>query len=258
MAAELLNSLPLATYHMGAKSKFLITKGCKSISVISVQIQSSQIRRHPSESMRFAVPAESQSSTAADAKKISEVKSELYQTIEGINRGIFGIPSTKKAEIANLAKLLESRNPTPEPTENLDKVKGCWKLVYSTVTILGSKRTKLGLRDFVTLGDFLQTIDVEKGKALNIIKFSVRGLKMLSGQLTIVASYRIASKSKVEIKFESSTIEPDQLMNIFRKNYDLLLAIFNPEGWLEITYLDEDLRIGRDDKGNLFILERTQ
>lgn len=27
-----------------------------------------------------------------------------------------------------------------------------------------------------------------------------------------------------------------QLMNVFRKNYDLLLSIFNPEGWLEITY----------------------
>jgi hypothetical protein len=27
-----------------------------------------------------------------------------------------------------------------------------------------------------------------------------------------------------------------QLMNIFQKNYDMLLAIFNPEGWLEITY----------------------
>lgn len=25
-------------------------------------------------------------------------------------------------------------------------------------------------------------------------------------------------------------------MNVFRQNYDLLLRIFNPEGWLEITY----------------------
>lgn len=40
------------------------------------------------------------------------------------------------------------------------KVSGCWKLIYSTITILGSKRTKLGLRDFVNLGDFLQIIDI--------------------------------------------------------------------------------------------------
>lgn len=27
-----------------------------------------------------------------------------------------------------------------------------------------------------------------------------------------------------------------KLMAIFQKNYDMLLAIFNPEGWLEISY----------------------
>lgn len=40
------------------------------------------------------------------------------------------------------------------------KVAGCWKLLYSTIRILGSKRTKLGLRDFISLADFLQIIDV--------------------------------------------------------------------------------------------------
>lgn len=39
---------------------------------------------------------------------------------------------------------------------------GCWKLIYSTISILGKKRTKLGLRDFISLGDFLQIIDVKQ------------------------------------------------------------------------------------------------
>jgi len=93
-------------------------------------------------------------------------------------------------------------------------------------------------------------------------------------------------------------------MNVFRKNYDILLGIFNPEGWLEITYpnflrffsflsiilvdnivtlivflcfrtanvddnccfliplsyryVDDNMRIGRDDKGNIFVLERFE
>lgn len=90
-------------------------------------------------------------------------------------------------------------------------------------------------------------------------------------------------------------------MNVFQKNYDILLGIFNPEGWLEISYpwilsvsvsvilyiyftlvnvkiskrkkkkeavvilwfkivryVDETIRIGRDDKGNIFILERLE
>lgn len=42
------------------------------------------------------------------------------------------------------------------------KVDGCWRLVYSTISILGSRRTKLGLRDFISLGDFFQIIDQAK------------------------------------------------------------------------------------------------
>lgn len=50
---------------------------------------------------------------------------------------------------------------------------------------------------------------------------------------------------------------PEKLQMLFEKNYDLLLSIFNPEGWLDITYLDETHRIGRDDKGNIFYLEKS-
>ncbi|KAF5480622.1 hypothetical protein F2P56_001358 [Juglans regia] len=201
--------------------------------------------------------AEPRSDVLGD-ETLADIKTELYQALQGVNRGIFGIPSAKKSEIEGLVKLLESQNPTPDPTSKLDKVDGCWKLVYSTITILGSKRTKLGLRDFISLGDFFQIIDTAKGKAVNVIKFSAKALNLLNGTLTIEASFKIASKSRVDINYDKSSITPDQLMNLFRKNYDLLLGIFTPQGWLEITYVDDDgMRIGRDDKGNIFILERS-
>ncbi|KAF3337654.1 structural molecule [Carex littledalei] len=197
-------------------------------------------------------------SITGEYKNANDVKIALYQALEGVDRGIFGIKSAKKSEIEGLVEMLESQNPTPEPTTQLqDKVDGGWKLVYSTITILGSKRTKLGLRGFIDLGDFFQIINVSEEKAVNVIKFNARGFSMLSGQLKIVASYKISSKSRVDITLESSSITPDQLMGLFEKNYDLLLKIFNPEGWLEITYVDESLRIGRDDKGNIFVLERS-
>ncbi|KAK1403811.1 putative plastid-lipid-associated protein 7, chloroplastic [Heracleum sosnowskyi] len=193
-----------------------------------------------------------------NCKTLAQVKAELYDTLQGINRGIFGVPTEKKMEIENLVKLLESQNPTPDPTQNLEKVAGCWELLYSTIRILGSRRTKLGLRDFISLADFLQIIDVAESKAVNVIKFNARGLSLLNGRLTIEAAFKVASKSRVDISYRNSTITPDQLMNLFRKNYDILLGIFNPEGWLEITYVDDMLRIGRDDKGNIFILERSK
>ncbi|KAL6885892.1 hypothetical protein ACP4OV_010153 [Aristida adscensionis] len=212
-----------------------------------------------------AVPPE-QSSLFGDEASVGDIKAALRRALDGADRGIFGMTSAKRLEIHGLVELIESRNPTQEPTAVLqEKVDGCWKLIYTTISILGKKRTKLGLRDFISLGDFLQIINVKeyvtylhpKEKAINVIKFSARALKIFSGQLTIEASYSVTSKTRVDIKLESSTIIPDQLMNIFQKNYDLLLAIFNPEGWLEITYVDESLRIGRDNKENIFVLERA-
>ncbi|KAJ3675135.1 hypothetical protein LUZ60_004177 [Juncus effusus] len=225
---------------------------CFSIKNVSFLI------RMPFRAVRVRVMACSGLEQGREYSNVSEVKKSLYQALEGVDRGIFGLNSAKKSEIEALVELLESRNPTPEPTTQLkDKVNGAWKLVYSTITILGSKRTKLGLRDFITLGDFFQFINVSEEKAVNLIEFNARGFKMLSGQLQIVASYKISTKTRVDITLESSSITPDQLMSLFQKNYDLLLAIFNPEGWLEITYVDESLRIGRDDKGNIFVLERS-
>lgn len=168
-----------------------------------------------------AVPPEQSSLPQAAAAAVygtaGDVKAALYRALDGANRGIFGMTSAKRSEIHGLVELLESRNPTPEPTAKLQ----------------------------------------DKEKAVNVVEFSARALKILTGKLTIEASYRVTSQTRVDIKLESSTITPEQLMNIFQKNYDMLLDIFNPEGWLEITYVDESLRIGRDDKENIFVLERA-
>ncbi|KAF8411635.1 hypothetical protein HHK36_004193 [Tetracentron sinense] len=240
-------------------------KAHSAVPATHLRIKSSRSREYPSGSRPFhTIKAAEQSSALviesqetedpADYKTVAEVKAGLNQAIQGINRGIFGVPSAKKSEIEGLVELLESQNPTPDPTQNLQKVGGCWKLVYSTITILGSKRTKLGLRDFITLGDFLQTIDVVESKAINLIMFNVRGLNMLNGQLTIEASFKIASKSRVDIKYKNSTITPDQLMNVFQKNYDLLLSIFNPEGCLEISYPFFSVLLYRKKQRNISLL----
>ncbi|GJP38803.1 hypothetical protein CLOM_g23212 [Closterium sp. NIES-68] len=166
------------------------------------------------------------------------------------------MPSAKRAELHAIIERLEELNPRPAPTEHIDEITGHWRLLYSTIAILGSKRTKLGLRDFISLGDFLQIVDKETRRAANVVEFSVRGLGLLSGKLTIEATYTVSSPTRVDIRFESSSIVPDQLSKLFEKNYDLLLQVFNPDGWLEITYVDDTVRIGRDNKGNIFVVER--
>lgn len=186
----------------------------------------------------------------------NSVKEDLRSAVAPFDRGIFGCQKAERAQIAELVQELEAFNPLPAPTESLEQVAGDWRLIYTTLQILGNKRTKLGLRTFVNLGDFVQRIDLESKQAVNNVAFNVVGLGSLEGMLSIKASFEVVSPTRVDIKYQESTLVPDKLQTLFNKNVDLLLAIFNPEGWLELTYVDEEMRIGHDDKGNVFVLEK--
>uniref|UniRef100_A0A7S3VUD6 Plastid lipid-associated protein/fibrillin conserved domain-containing protein n=1 Tax=Dunaliella tertiolecta TaxID=3047 RepID=A0A7S3VUD6_DUNTE len=186
------------------------------------------------------------------------VKAQLLEALQGTDRGIFGTTAAKKAAINDLVASLEALNPVAAPIDNLHLCAGSWELLYSTITITGVKRTKLGLREFIQLEAMLQDIDLEKKEATNVVQFSVSGLSQFRGALSIRAGYEPASPSRVNINFQEATLAPAQLQKLFEKNYDLLLSIFNPQGYLDITYLDDQHRLGRDDKGNLFVLQRAR
>mmetsp|Transcript_38906 Transcript_38906/g.99481 ORF Transcript_38906/g.99481 Transcript_38906/m.99481 type:complete len:198 (-) Transcript_38906:221-814(-) len=194
---------------------------------------------------------------AVDTASLEEVKGQLVGALQGTDRGIFGVPMAKRQEIEALVQQLEAANPTPNALADPACVAGEWEVLFSTIKITGAKRTKLGLREFVKISELLQIIDTEACTAVNLVKFNVTGLGDFGGSLRIVANYKAASDTRVDIEFKESTLEPAQLQKIFAKNYDMLLAIFNPQGWLEVTYVDATHRIGRDDKGNLFVLARV-
>jgi len=210
----------------------------------SCQLQRNANGRGPLRANSISLPISAESSA----------KESLLAAVVTTERGIFGMKKAERVELAELVEAVEAVNPLPNPTEHLEQVVGNWRLIYTTVQILGSRRTKLGLRNLIKLGDFIQTIDLEKSQAVNKVAFIVPG--NVYGALTIEASFEIVSPSRVSIAYQNSSLVPNQLQALFQKNFDLLLSIFNPEGWLELTYVDEDMRIGRDDKGNIFVLEK--
>ncbi|KAI9165489.1 hypothetical protein LWI28_015005 [Acer negundo] len=59
---------------------------------------------------------------AEQSHGLDQIKTDFYQAVKGIDRGIFGVPSAKKSAIDDLVKLLESQNPTPYSTSDLEKV----------------------------------------------------------------------------------------------------------------------------------------
>ncbi|KAI8473929.1 MAG: plastid lipid-associated protein/fibrillin conserved domain-containing protein [Monoraphidium minutum] len=180
--------------------------------------------------------------------------------LEGIDRGIFGTTSAKREAVLAHVAALEALNPDPSPLRRMERLAGDWRLLYTTITITGVKKTKLGLREFVKLGDFIQTIDTDQHTAVNAVSFSVTGFGQFSGKLTITAAYAPAAPPadgrRVDIAFQGAQLAPEALERLFRANYDLLLSVFNPEGWLDVTYVDDEVRVGRDDKGNVFVVER--
>ena len=140
---------------------------------------------------------------ASATQNALHIEEKLEEELKGLDRGIFGVPSAKKQVIHSLLAQLEAENEHKSPVDQLESlVDGPWLLLYSDITISGVKRSKLGLREFVKLGCFVQTIDSKAGLAISKIGFSVTGLGLVKGSLSIVASFVREGPSRVKIELK--------------------------------------------------------
>ena len=184
------------------------------------------------------------------------------------DRGVYGLPSEQREAIllaiAELEELDgENISTTTSVSERLPALAGRWRVLFSTVTITGSKRVKLGLKSAVTLGELTQEIDPESRTATNEVAFELRFLGGMGGKgsLRLEARFAVSGEAhprRVDIALSSAALTPPALDALLGQHMELLLSIFNPEGWLETTFFaDGGLRVGRDDKGRVFVLERV-
>lgn len=187
----------------------------------------------------------------------------LINRLQGKRCGLTALPSERidlEAEIA----AIESQNPTPSPLTS-PEILGDWRLIYTTSNgILGLDRVPL-----TELGEVYQCL---RGDRLyNIAETnSAIGLK---GIVAVGATYSGISQTRVQVKFRRSILGLQAVMGyrsmpqfIDRLEAgDRFLAVDFPIpsrddvslGWLEITYLDHQLRIGRGSEGSLFVLVRV-
>eukprot|EP00177_Eucheuma_denticulatum_P006910 GFKZ01012572.1.p1 GENE.GFKZ01012572.1~~GFKZ01012572.1.p1 ORF type:complete len:248 (+),score=36.40 GFKZ01012572.1:408-1151(+) len=197
----------------------------------------------------------------AQTSGVAHLREEIAN-LTGADRGIFGLEDEDRASLDAVIRRLEAETPVPEPTESNARVAhGVWRLIYTNLEILGQKRIKLSIATsrksgLVKLGDIFQIIDAEKGESRNVVEFEVMG--RVKGTFTIEAKYQVESGVRVRVTRKGERLEPDKLEMMLGDNVGLLTDIFNPEGWLEITYIGGGLRIGRDGKGRVFVLERTK
>jgi PAP_fibrillin len=190
-------------------------------------------------------------------------KSELLEIIAGKNRGLLANASDKQAILSAIAQL-EDYNPTPRPLEAAELLNGDWRLLYT------SSRALLGLDNFplLKLGQIYQCIRVAEAKIYNIAE--LYGLPYLEGIVSVAARFEATSEKRVQVKFERSIVglnrlikyeSPSQFIEEIESGKKFAAVDFGidsreQQGWLDVTYLDSDLRLGRGNEGSVFVLTK--
>lgn len=190
-------------------------------------------------------------------------KAELLEMIAGKNRGLLATEAQKQAILSAIAQL-EDRNPTPQPVAATDLLDGDWRLIYTTSRgILGLDQVPL-----LKLGQVYQCIRAADATLYNIAE--VYGLPLLEGVVSVAARFAPVSDRRVNVTFERSVLGLQRLIDYqtpqnfiqhleagdkFRA-IDFAITNQDQRGWLDITYLDKDLRIGRGNEGSVFVLTK--
>lgn len=191
-------------------------------------------------------------------------KTKLLEAIANQNRGIFTTPDDQKAILALISQL-ENFNPNPRPFTVPQLLDGNWRLLYtSSEELLGIDKFP-----FLNLGEIYQCIRVSEGKIYNIAE--VQSLPLLAGIVSVVAQFEIVTEKRVNVQFQRAITglqkfigyqSPDSFINEIQSGkkftaLDFVIKNTERQGWLDITYLDEDMRIGRGNVGSVFVLTKS-
>ena len=147
-------------------------------------------------------------------------------------------PNSK--DILSMAMKLES-NSNFNLKSDIEKLKGIWELRWSS--------SNAPFLSYSPLIDNLQILNPSKSNAMNLLK--PRGVNGIIGT-GIVAEIYPLNNIRVGVNFtRAGFIGP----NIgFTKLNALAKIKHEQKGWLDITFLSNNLRICRGDKGTLFVL----
>ncbi|MEL6163790.1 MAG: PAP/fibrillin family protein [Cyanobacteria bacterium J06628_3] len=191
-------------------------------------------------------------------------KAALLEVIAGKNLGSRATDIDKQAIHTAIANL-EDFNPTPKPLEASEMLDGNWRLLYTT----SSELLNLNRIPLTNLNQIYQCIRVKTKSIYNIAE--INGLPFLEGLVSVAAKFEPVSSKRVQVKFERSIIGlqrfidykyPGSFIEEIESGKKLLAIDFpitsnEQQGWLETTYLDNDLRIGRGNQGSVFVLTKS-
>ena len=126
---------------------------------------------------------------------------------------------------------------------DIKKLKGIWELRWSS--------SKAPFLNYSPLIDNLQILNPSKSNAMNLLK--PRGINGIIGT-SIIAKLNPLNDIRIGVKFTHAGFIGPKIGTT--KLRALAQIKKDQKGWLDITYLSNNLRICRGDKGTLFLLKR--
>jgi hypothetical protein len=206
------------------------------------KVPPSRVHSSSSTTARFAIalPELSQLAdlfTSADARR-SQLKRQILDLASETERGLTATDEQKR-EMEGLFVRLEALNPTRDPLVVGGKkpsVNGDWSLDYTTSGSI------LGKGGFARVGPIIQNIDTTTLSAKNseVVRYGVVDVPR-----SVTAELSPVNGKMTDVKFKRFMLGP--------------IGFDAPEtfrGSLDITYLDDEMRLTRGDKGNIFVLTR--
>ena len=128
-------------------------------------------------------------------------------------------------------------------SKDINDLQGVWELRWSS--------SNAPFLNYSPLVDNLQILDPLKSSAMNLLK--PRGINAIVGT-GIIAKLKPINDIRVGVQFTHAGLIGPQIG--FNKVKALAEIKKEQKGWLDITYLSEELRICRGDKGTLFVLKK--
>uniref|UniRef100_A0A7S0G6A7 Plastid lipid-associated protein/fibrillin conserved domain-containing protein n=1 Tax=Rhodosorus marinus TaxID=101924 RepID=A0A7S0G6A7_9RHOD len=193
-----------------------------------------------------------------------QLKRDLVLAALGTNRG-FAATADQTYEIRSIISSLESKNPTPVPNES-EKLEGDWKLIYTNALDI----LALGVIPLVQLGQVYQNIKMlsDKIEVENLAILEPSSAPVLnrfgartSLEVSVKATAEVDGDNILNIKFENQKFSPQSLLgrDVLGKLPALELGLRGvAAGYIETSYLDEEMRIAKSIGNNIFVLIRER
>lgn len=175
---------------------------------------------------------------SGNKRNVHTIKEELLSLVYQSQRGTRGSKATneEKARIAELFEELESASGLKQ-TLKMPELNAIWKLEYTTSPGLSGKTL------FSRVGPVLQKVNAnnltaENQEVVNVWNFFKFGQR-------VTAKLIPQSPSQVEVRFQRFYVGPFTFPapSFFR-------------GTLNVTFVDDNLRLSRGNKGSLFVLTK--